>query len=164
VQKVCPGCAQTAEKWFTDLWKPAGIRVGYTEMARVGKYQPVPVPVSTREPNPRVDPVPVSNPVSKWLMTTSFLALSLSPFQYMQHLCLHYTPTYLVYIYTGYLKYGTRNSSVEIVLPLKPTIKYSGLSEVLCTCSMHRHMGAIYKKMCIGIASRLRAGEQHGIP
>jgi hypothetical protein len=27
---------------------------------------------------------------------------------------------------------------VEIV-PLQPTIKFSGLSEVLCTCRVHRH-------------------------
>jgi hypothetical protein len=38
------------------------MRVGYTEIVWVGKYQPVPVPVSTCEPNPRVDPVPMSNP------------------------------------------------------------------------------------------------------
>jgi hypothetical protein len=47
---------------FKNPWNPVGIWVEYTEMARVGKYQPVPVPMSTREPNPRVDPVPVSNP------------------------------------------------------------------------------------------------------
>jgi hypothetical protein len=37
-------------------------RVGHTEWARVENSQPVPVPVSTRGPNSRVDPIPVSNP------------------------------------------------------------------------------------------------------
>ncbi|KAJ7343053.1 hypothetical protein DFH08DRAFT_811374 [Mycena albidolilacea] len=43
-----------------DPAKPAGLRVGYAETARVEKSQPIPIPANTRLPNPRVDPVPVS--------------------------------------------------------------------------------------------------------
>jgi hypothetical protein len=41
------------------------LRAGYAEMVRFEKCQPIPIPGNTCGPNPRVDPVPVSNPSSK---------------------------------------------------------------------------------------------------